>query len=559
MLPKCERVCLVWLCLAFAGCAKPPEVAHPAARAGADDPEAAPTAVEPTGPVLKYPAGDPNLPGDADYRAADKLLRGDGVDVNYAEAFVLIKRAAGLKHLLARARLATMLTWSDYLILADEAEAEAIFREILTPLRELARAGDTEAEHFLGRYFESDWCPTPDVQKAIEWHEKAAAKGYDRSEALLAARMIAGDGLPKDASAGLDRLRVVAAKGSPAIQERLAGVLWGLDSKAHAREAFGLCRAAAERNEPDAQHRLALAYLSGTGVEVDFGEANVWLRRAAGQNMAAAQFLLACAYPDTVGKGGVIAVTKAESDELLNAAALQGYSDAQYRKGMDMLLLAPLGFGRDGQPAEAVEAVTWVLRAARNGHADAQHQMGLCYGLGRGVRRDDVQSVGWYRAAAAQGHARGRNMLWKLLANDPRLQARPDEARTLLVADAESGDKEAEYYLGSWYAVGKGFDKDLKESTAWYLKSAEQGYGNAQHDLACHYAEGMGIGKDEKQATYWFRQAAENGLTDSQYNLGLRYARGLGTEQDIPAAKRWLERAARNGHRPAGEELKKLP
>ena len=323
MLPGNERIWILWLCLACAGCARPPEVAHPAARADADDPEAAPVAAKPFGPVFKYPAGDPNLPGDADYRAADKLLRGDGIDVNYAEAFILIRRAAGLKHVLARARLATMLAWSDYRILSNEDEAKAIFREILTPLRELARAGDTEAEHFLGRYFESDWCPTPDVQKAIEWHEKAAMKGYDRSEASLAMRAITGNGMPKDASAGLDRLRVVAARGSPSIQEQLAAVLWALDRKAHGKEAFELCRAAAGRNEPDAQHRLALAYLSGTGVEVNFGEANVWLRRAAGQNMAAAQFLLACAYPGTVGKGGVIAVTKAESDELLNAAALQ--------------------------------------------------------------------------------------------------------------------------------------------------------------------------------------------------------------------------------------------
>lgn len=249
MLPGNERIWIVWLCLASAGCGRPPEVAHPAARADADDPEAAPAAAKPTGPVFKYPAGDPNLPGDADYRAADRLLRGDGVDVNYAEAFVLIKRAAELKHVLARARLAMMLTWSDYLILPDEAEAKGIFRDILAPLRELARAGDAEAEYFLGCYFESDWCPTPDVKAAIKRHEKAAAKGYDRSEALLAARMIAGDGVPKDASAGLDRLRVVAARGSPAIQERLAGVLWGLDRKAHAKEAFGLCRAAAKRNE----------------------------------------------------------------------------------------------------------------------------------------------------------------------------------------------------------------------------------------------------------------------------------------------------------------------
>ena len=37
------------------------------------------------------------------------------------------------------------------------------------------------------------------------------------------------------------------------------------------------------------------------------------------------------------------------------------------------------------------------------GIADAQYGLGLCYGFGNGVGKDDVQAVTWWRKAALQG------------------------------------------------------------------------------------------------------------------------------------------------------------
>ena len=41
--------------------------------------------------------------------------------------------------------------------------------------------------------------------------------------------------------------------------------------------------------------------------------------------------------------------------------------------------------------------------AAEQGHSQAQISLGLMYAFGRGVRRDPVEAVKWYRLAAAQG------------------------------------------------------------------------------------------------------------------------------------------------------------
>ncbi len=42
---------------------------------------------------------------------------------------------------------------------------------------------------------------------------------------------------------------------------------------------------------------------------------------------------------------------------------------------------------------------------AEQGHADAQHNLGVMYGKGQGVPQDYAEAVKWYRLAAAQGVA----------------------------------------------------------------------------------------------------------------------------------------------------------
>ena len=48
------------------------------------------------------------------------------------------------------------------------------------------------------------------------------------------------------------------------------------------------------------------------------------------------------------------------------------------------------------------EAIRWYRRAAEQGHARAQRNLGVCYAIGTGVDQDTVEAVKWYRKAAEQ-------------------------------------------------------------------------------------------------------------------------------------------------------------
>jgi len=57
------------------------------------------------------------------------------------------------------------------------------------------------------------------------------------------------------------------------------------------------------------------------------------------------------------------------------------------------------------------EAVAWYRKAAEQGYAGGQNNLGVMYMKGRGIRQDDVEAVAWYRKAAEQGYAGGQNNL----------------------------------------------------------------------------------------------------------------------------------------------------
>jgi TPR repeat protein len=85
-----------------------------------------------------------------------------------------------------------------------------------------------------------------------------------------------------------------------------------------------------------------------------------------------------------------------------------------------------------------------ICKAAEQGDAEAQFNLGLIYNNSEGVPRDDVEALKWFLEAAEQGHA------------------------------------EAQFNLGRMYYNGAGVQQDFEEATNWYRKAAEQGDIEAQ-------------------------------------------------------------------------------
>jgi hypothetical protein len=222
-------------------------------------------------------------------------------------------------------------------------------------------------------------------------------------------------------------------------------------------EAVKWWRKAADQNYALAQHNLGNSYRSGKGVEQDYAEAVTWFRKAARQGFAPAQNDLGVCY----AKGLGVTEDDIEAYKWLLLAAAQGdqlarnfMAKVEGRMGREQIaqgqklagdfkplkvslpaapqgasggnpgadLLAQAGSGdfkppgppfSDAPPGEAGDQPLADLRAkAATGDAKAQNELGEALRSGkRGVTRNAVVAVQWFRQAAEQNLAAAQSNL----------------------------------------------------------------------------------------------------------------------------------------------------
>jgi len=188
------------------------------------------------------------------------------------------------------------------------------------------------------------------------------------------------------------------------------------------------------------------------------------------------------------------------------------------------------------------------LPLAKLGDVVAQHNLGVMYENGEGVRLDYTEALKWYRMAANSGYAPSQINLGGMYSNGIGIEKDNREARKWYLKAAEQGVAQAQYNLGMKSFNGEGVVQDYVEAERWFLKAANQGLINAQQNLGNMYFEGRGVSQDYKVAIKWYRLAAEQGSAMAQNNLGLMYRNGQGVIQDYKVAIKWYRLAAEQGY-----------
>ena len=128
-------------------------------------------------------------------------------------------------------------------------------------------------------------------------------------------------------------------------------------SRPDARDLAKLTREA-QKGDVQAQNKLGHMYYIGDGVQIEYGKAEVWFRKAAEKGDADSQFML----------GGL------------------------YHFGQSV-------------PHDETKAFDWIMKAAKQGHGDAEFYIATCYSQNDwGVAKDNAQAIAWLRKGAEQGH-----------------------------------------------------------------------------------------------------------------------------------------------------------
>ena len=242
----------------------------------------------------------------------------------------------------------------------------------------------------------------------------------------------------------------------------------------------------------------------------------------------------------------VILSFAANIDELKKAAE-QGDADAQCNLG----LCYAKGDGVERNPTEAIK---WWRKAAEQKNVKSQCNLGLCYLHGDGIERNPTEAIKWFRKAAEQGYVGAQFILGLCYAQGDGVEKNLTEAVKLWRKSAEQGYDRALYFLGMCYAHGLyGFEIDKEKAINIWEKVAEQGNAEMQFRISREFS----MLRYTQKSIKWTIKAAEQGHVEAQYELGKCYYDGNGVAKSPKEAVRWYQKAAEQGHVEAQYELGK--
>ena len=415
-----------------------------------------------------------------------------------------------------------------------------------------------------------------DESKALEYHKKAAENGNWYSAAKLADYYYEGShGFPQDYEKAADYYSVIInpdidttgwfAKANtikeltPLYSMDIDSALMEMDTAiVEIFEAENLpinledyadCDfyIEAQRGDVEAQLKLGKMLLEGDPAldyQTDKDLAVIWLEKAARQGSVEAQYLLGECYE------GIPHSRQEIYDEESGEYIIEEYEDTEFlenqRKSFEWYLKAAQNGHAQAQLKVAQhyeyendeQAIMWYRRAAEAGLAEAQYELANHYLEDEHGAYDYSQAVAWLQKAAAQNNLDAYESLADCYLNGNGVNQDVTQAIYWLEKAAYGGRESVANTLGYMYSEGDMIPQDYNKAVYWYYIGANS-LNESKNSLGECYRDGKGVARDYKKAVYWFRSAAEDGDIDAQHNLSECYRNGWGVPQSTSQADYW--------------------
>ncbi|OQX01077.1 MAG: hypothetical protein BWK73_47225 [Thiothrix lacustris] len=136
----------------------------------------------------------------------------------------------------------------------------------------------------------------------------------------------------------------------------------------------------------------------------------------------------------------------------------------QFAKAKERLSKKPEG-------VDLQQGLDWLEQSAQQAHAPALFELANLYENGSYVKQDSAKAVELYEQAAKQGHLDAQYNVGLLYL---RVIKNTEKASYWLEQAAQQHDSEAQYNLALLHDVAKSTQADPDEATHWYTQAAQQ-------------------------------------------------------------------------------------
>jgi hypothetical protein len=226
----------------------------------------------------------------------------------------------------------------------------------------------------------------------------------------------------------------------------------------------------------------------------------------------------------------------AEAAKWYRKAAERGHADAQNELGHAY-------YNGEGVPRDYAEGAKWCWIAAEQEGIDGE-RYNIAYYCYHNVTQDYAEALKWYRKLAEQGDVEAREFLADFFPLDYLEAVSKAAEQGHASSQYELGQAYYKGQGFRLRYEGQGFPQDYAEAAKWFGRAAEQGDVDAQYEIGDAYYQGKGVAQDCGEAVKWYRKAAERRYRKAQYSLGHAYYHGQGVPRDYVQAHMWLDLAA---------------
>jgi len=202
-------------------------------------------------------------------------------------------------------------------------------------------------------------------------------------------------------------------------------------------------------------------------------------------------------------------------------------------------------------------------KLAETGDPAAQNELGVRYRLGTDVEKDPAKAVTWYLKAARQGYAKAYFNLGAAYYNGDGVPVNTDNSCAYFILASDAGDERGsgalartrsensvkemnrcEVLAATVYLKGDVIKQNYGKAIQWYMAAADAGDGFACERIAHLYDQGIGVAVDRQASLRWLERASRLDYAPAVYELGAVYDAGKGVAADLKKARMFYERAA---------------
>lgn len=254
-------------------------------------------------------------------------------------------------------------------------------------------------------------------------------------------------------------------------------------------------------------------------------------------------------------------------------AILRPFAEAGHIDSMTGLadILADVNdLGNQNKYADFQKGFQWFVKAAEAGGTEGMASVGWCYEWGRGVEKNLDVALEWYQKALDNGYQKdGVSEEIKRctdlidirtksisLAEECVSKKAYNLAYESFMRAADLGLSDAKNRIEEIYSEAYNYyweQKNYKDAIAILEPFAEAGHIKSMNSLGSILVDGQNLGNqnvyiDYQKGFHWHMKAAEAGYAFAMSNVGWCYENGRGVEKNLEVALEWYQKALDNGY-----------